>query len=145
MTSLFTRRQPSVRTSRQPCPWLGFSSRSVSRAPTTSWSGSWARAVLPAREQLQAEVTLTDWAVSLVTFLSGGSGQDKSPPGYGYSSPGMKKCIRRLKDPGTFISPLLVPFSLPLGLSLQGSTGSKVQLRVLCLMEAPCQAHGAHR
>lgn len=63
---------------RQPCPWLGLSSKSVSRAPTKSRSGSWARAVLPAREQLQAEVTLTDRAVSLVTFLSGGSGQEST-------------------------------------------------------------------
>lgn len=69
LTSLFTRRQPSLETSRQPCPWLGLSSKSVSWAPTKSQSRSWARAVLPAQEQLRAETTLADWAVSLVTFF----------------------------------------------------------------------------
>ena len=64
--------------SRQPCPWLGLSSKSVSWAPTKSQSGSWAKAVLPSQEQLRAEVTLADQAVSLVTFLSRGSGQEST-------------------------------------------------------------------
>lgn len=46
-----------------------FGSKSVSWAPTKSQSRSWARAVLPAQEQLRAEVTLQRLGCVLVTFF----------------------------------------------------------------------------
>ena len=103
LTSLFTRRQPSVRTSHQPCPWLGLSSECVpgshniavrvlgqgcSACPgaAASWGHSW-------------QTRLCPWRLFCL------QGPGKCPPGYGYSSPAMKKCIRYLKDPGTLLAP----------------------------------------